>query len=677
MRFNRSFFLLLSLIVLPFISMAEELTPVMAWERAFPYNLATRSSVLKEPITLKDNQDRNTIYLFELQSEGIAIVSADDVAIPVLGILNSKHSEDPLSNPSLKDWLNSYTQEIEAARELNITPSKKIPERDSKVPIPALCKSRWGQFNPFNSMCPIIEGKYAPAGCVATAMAQIMYHFKYPEHGTGVVTYTDWRGVEMTMDMNVKFDWSNMIEDYTHGYDKAQENAVALLMKACGYGCKMYYRANESASSDVSAMDALRDYFGYDKSMRADLRINYPLKEWESMVYDNLAQGCPLLYSGTNGRGGHEFICDGYSENGYFHFNFGWNGDDDGFFRLSALNYDDADGIILANGYNVGQMAVFGIRPDTGAPIKQEAYLSLYGDIAMPEADGSIWIQVSAMNNSVSDLFDLGLDFYPIGSMSNTEHVCFSIGGQAINIPVGYSWPVIGVAPSYFANKGVAPGDYKCYPVYRCSGDKTWKKLKAPLTNVNYCIAHVTEASITVESATNPMMEIEVVTMPTDLSLDIPMSDIEIKISNKSDQELVDGIQAVIMKKADGATDWSLFAIGPTAFADLIPGEKRDARYVNPIFIPVLEEVFDTTAKYALSFKSLYRKNYLYFKEPFALSINGSGIKDIQNDINFSVSGRPRIYSIDGKFISDDINQLESLPSGIYIINGEKILKQN
>lgn len=253
-----------------------------------------------------------------------------------------------------------------------------------------------------------------------------------------------------------------------------------------------------------------------------------------------------------------------------------------------------------------------------------------------------------------------------------------------MNIPVGYNWPNTGVDPSYFANRGVTPGDYKCYPVYRRSGDEIWKKLKAPLTNVNYCIAHVTEIGITVESATNPMMEIEIVTMPDDLSLDHPMSDIEIKIKNKSDQVLVDGIQAVIMKKATGATDWSLFAVGSTAFAELNPGEERNARYVDPLFIPVFGEVFDATAKYALNFKSLckemgtyYRELYLYLKEPVALSINGSGIKDMLDERAFSASGKPGIYSIDGTFISDDINRLESLPDGIYIVNGKKILKHN
>ena len=35
---------------------------------------------------------------------------------------------------------------------------------------------------------------------------------------------------------------------------------------------------------------------------------------------------------------GHEFVCDGYDGNGYFHFNWGWGGMSDGYFLLDALN---------------------------------------------------------------------------------------------------------------------------------------------------------------------------------------------------------------------------------------------------------------------------------------------------------------------------------------------------
>jgi hypothetical protein len=31
------------------------------------------------------------------------------------------------------------------------------------------------------------------------------------------------------------------------------------------------------------------------------------------------------------------FVVDGYTDNGYFHFNFGWNGSGNGWFKLNAI----------------------------------------------------------------------------------------------------------------------------------------------------------------------------------------------------------------------------------------------------------------------------------------------------------------------------------------------------
>jgi hypothetical protein len=66
----------------------------------------------------------------------------------------------------------------------------------------------------------------------------------------------------------------------------------------------------------------------------------------------------PVLYGGY-GTGGHAFVCDGYTDNDYFHFNWGWDGYADGYFYLDDLTPGSGD-------FNSGQMAVFGIEPAEG-----------------------------------------------------------------------------------------------------------------------------------------------------------------------------------------------------------------------------------------------------------------------------------------------------------------------
>ncbi len=51
---------------------------------------------------------------------------------------------------------------------------------ESRKPIPQLLASEWGQDAPYNNLCPKGDRGRCPSGCVATAMAQVLYYHKYP-----------------------------------------------------------------------------------------------------------------------------------------------------------------------------------------------------------------------------------------------------------------------------------------------------------------------------------------------------------------------------------------------------------------------------------------------------------------------------------------------------------------
>jgi len=77
---------------------------------------------------------------------------------------------------------------------------------------------------------------------------------------------------------------------------------------------------------------------------------------------NSLNDGNPILYGGNKpssaGGGGHAFVCDGYEDDNYFHFNWGWNGNSDGYFYI-----DDDDGSPVID-YRKWQEAVFYIHPE-------------------------------------------------------------------------------------------------------------------------------------------------------------------------------------------------------------------------------------------------------------------------------------------------------------------------
>ncbi len=181
-------------------------------------------------------------------------------------------------------------------------------------------------------------------------MAQIIAHHRYPERSTG-------KGEAMgtTMNLNIKYDYDNMLDSYSDDYNYNQAYAVAQLMVACGFSVGMDYSLGFSGATITNALNALRTNFGYSKAECHDSE-RFSREEWEDMLYDNLKEGYPVYYSGSGRSGGHAFLIDGYKDD-YFHFNWGWAGSYDGYFLIDYLLPPAAD-------FNRRQSAIVNIVPD-------------------------------------------------------------------------------------------------------------------------------------------------------------------------------------------------------------------------------------------------------------------------------------------------------------------------
>lgn len=102
------------------------------------------------------------------------------------------------------------------------------------------------------------------------------------------------------------------------------------------------------------------------------------------MIKNEIDHRRPILYCGvalTLGYG-HAFVCDGYDTNGYFHFNWGWSGDADGFYSLSSL-------APTSYSFNANQSAVIGIEPDSLYGITATCTVSVFSfDTALGTVSG-------------------------------------------------------------------------------------------------------------------------------------------------------------------------------------------------------------------------------------------------------------------------------------------------
>ena len=340
---------------------------------------------------LMQEQMVSGLYVFNVNNDGgFIIVSNDDVATPILGYSDSG-TLDPNNMPdNMRAWLQGYADEIAWAKEHHIAKvdASSTPRinRAPKAPIGPLLSTTWNQDEPYNNMTPyygISDGQYVysttggtgyshcATGCVATAMAQVMNYHEWPKAKTAAIPEYKWENASPDEQHKVylpeltstTFDWENMRDSYKNGYNSAQATAVATLMQYCGWSVSMNYGPSSGSNTDKVAT-ALKEYFDYDATTTFVDRSQYSYVNWIELIYHELAERRPVVYGGQSSGGGHEFVCDGYQGEDYFHINWGWGGKSDDYFKLSALNPNEQGigGSSSNDGFHYGQDAIIGIK---------------------------------------------------------------------------------------------------------------------------------------------------------------------------------------------------------------------------------------------------------------------------------------------------------------------------
>ncbi len=322
--------------------------------------------------TAQNSTNNNLLYVFNRGTDnGFIIVAGDDaVDHTILGYSDSGTFDYDNMPENMRSWLAGYEQEISAAHSLSRTQIKYAPakERESlfNKNVGPLVEARWSQEAPYNNLCPEYSATTRSAtGCVATAMAQIMYHHKFPEHGVGTKDVQNGTRIETIDFAGTTYEWDLMLPVYSSLSTEAECNAVATLMYHVGRSVNMMY-SNVSGAVSAESAQAWATYWNYDKAVVHRDRNFYTIDQWEQLIIDEIDNSRPILYHGQSPDGGHAFVLDGYNDEGYVHINWGWNGMSNGYFMLHALTPEKQGVGGFSGGYNTGQGAVFGIQPNKG-----------------------------------------------------------------------------------------------------------------------------------------------------------------------------------------------------------------------------------------------------------------------------------------------------------------------
>ncbi len=449
--------LLIAALVIP--ASAKEISPQEALARAgfdSPAHVAAKAgnAFISPVYTAVTDKGTPAVYVFNNAVEGYFLLSADDAALPVLGYADRGSFSVDCMPPQMQWWLGEYARQIEYARDNHLQPYSPmgaiVSRSGAREDIAPMLHTFWDQVEPYNNQCPLSGTQRTWTGCVATAMAQVMNYWNYPEKGNGSITYTI-EGLGKKVSMNFgskKFDWDNMLDIYINGrYSDEEADAVAYLMKACGYSVKMQYSMDASSSLGLNIGNALVKYFDYDPNVLYTQRWLYSIAQWDDMMYENLKNVGPVVYGGNSALGGgHCFVCDGYDADGYYHFNWGWSGMSDGYFALDALNPDAlGTGGGTGGGYNFLQEAVFGIQPPTGKPAEERpVFLTQYGELVgsisgdilhfnLTSAEDGLWVN----NNSSTLSLKFGAMFYPQGEEA-ADTMYYDISDRRFDLQAGY-----------------------------------------------------------------------------------------------------------------------------------------------------------------------------------------------------------------------------------------------
>lgn len=410
---------------------------------------------------------------------GFVIVSADDRLPEVLG-----YSDDGLFDAQnvplgLQDLLASYDKELTDLEVSGVTHLTSMESEEMTAlanTVEPLLQSKWGQGSPYNNLAPVCSssGAQAVTGCVATAMAQIMYYYQYPAQGSGSHSYlwvcTSEPSLSQTLSANfgaTTYAWSDMLDTYSGSHTLQQDAAVATLMYHCGVSIDMGYGLSSGAFTN-KVPNALKSYFGYDPNFQRIQKVMYPTDSLNAIIRAELDAGRPVLTDGYNDEGGHAFVCDGYDTKGYFHINWGWNGTSNGYYLLSALNPGKQGIGGTSRGYNKGTSFYIGIQPSssTSQPaVPQMAADSLHTDATSLTRRGTFSVSVHRMENFGLTDFDgsYGLALYDEDETQLVQML------QTVNytLKAGYHRTVAATMSNISIPSQIADGTYHICAVYK------------------------------------------------------------------------------------------------------------------------------------------------------------------------------------------------------------------
>lgn len=367
-------FLLLTLLLLPVLTWAAPVPVGTARREAerflqaqHPSRAVSLRQVFEAPHRTKSVGDAPEYYIFSDERDGFVIAAGDDSVPAILGYSDEGRFDATSMPDNLKDWLDMWREIIASNRQAGAGPWQETPgtkASSSKL----LETAKWSQGSPYNDKCYVIAGSHCQTGCTATAAAILMRYHKWPDKGSGTVpsyTYQDADKKSYTVDkvsLGHSYNYNQMPLENNGSWNSTQKDQVSTLMRDLAVMFQSSFGLDGTSAVLQNVIPAVVKYMKYDASAYLDGKAMYAsTSEWVARLKDNIDQVGPVLYSAkkaTDKDSGHAFLLDGYDKNNYFHINWGWGGQDNGYFVIPDFgDYTKSHKALLGLKKNAGGKA--------------------------------------------------------------------------------------------------------------------------------------------------------------------------------------------------------------------------------------------------------------------------------------------------------------------------------
>ena len=324
---------------------------------------------------LRGENTTPSFYVVNFDFEGFVIVAGDDRAQPILAFSDEGAFVTENIPAHISFFLNGYAEGIQymidnnqdndavVLQQWETLLSENAPlQKDGTVVVsPLILRNKWKQTRFYNNLCPedatgnASYGGHAAVGCGALVMGQVMHYWRFPTTGTGSHSYNSNNYGSLSANFGATtYHYENMPDQLTTtNHPDSCVEAIATLLYHCGVAVNMNYGPSASVSNSNKIVSALSTYFRYPATVQYIERGSLSAATWLNYLKGELDEGAPFMYGGSGSYGGHVWICDGYRDDDYFHFNWGWGGQQNGYYALTSCS---------SYGFNDNHAIIIGIR---------------------------------------------------------------------------------------------------------------------------------------------------------------------------------------------------------------------------------------------------------------------------------------------------------------------------